>query len=160
MILSFWDGLFSGALAVKLPGSTYQNRIKASFPWCICYKRPFFARDLPPKNLGLFSGVGRQISSLSNLHKTIWNGNISTQPTLQNSPDSPDFMFQEPGLQITMDVVTVDINISPKSTWAVVNAPRLVVLYWGWNTTQENSDYWINHEIRIPMKQPGFNGMS
>ncbi len=38
-----------------------------------------------------------------------------------------------------------------KETW-------LVVWYRGWQTTQLCGDYRINSEIRIPIKQPGFNG--
>ena len=32
------------------------------------------------------------------------------------------------------------------------------LLYIGEYTTQLCGDYFINHEIRIPIKQPGFNG--
>ena len=36
--------------------------------------------------------------------------------------------------------------------------PWLVGLYTGWKTTQLYGDYFIHHEIRIPINQPGFNG--
>ena len=38
--------------------------------------------------------------------------------------------------------------------------PGYFSLYRGWNTTQLYGDYFISQLVKIPMNQPGFNGMS
>ena len=37
-------------------------------------------------------------------------------------------------------------------------APGCLGVYRGWNPSQLCGDYFINHEIRIPIQQPGFHG--
>ncbi len=40
--------------------------------------------------------------------------------------------------------------------WETWQKPWLFAVYRGWNTTQLCGIYWINHEIRIAIKQPVF----
>ncbi len=47
-----------------------------------------------------------------------------------------------------------DVCVYQGEPWK--KGPWLVGLYRGWTTTQLYGDYFINHEIRIPIKQPGF----